>query len=273
MECELVSLGKRQIATVAQGEGMPLVLLHGFPLDHSMWRAQIEHFAGPYRVIAPDLRGFGRSPLGDAASAAVSTMAEMADDVAALLDALDVGEPVVLCGLSMGGYVAFELWRRHSARLRALVLCDTRAAADSPEAAQGRHATAERLMHEGSNLLGETMVPKLFAASTFEAQPDLVRGLRERMVATSPAAAAAALRGMAVRSDSRDLLREITVPTLVVVGEHDAISTVDEMRAIADSLPNARFNVINGAGHMAPSEAPAAFNAVLDGFLSDVAAK
>lgn len=248
-----------------RGQGMPLLLVHGFPLDHTMWSGQIETFADRAHVIAPDLRGFGRSELGSEPL----TMAQLADDLAALLEALDVKDPVTLCGLSMGGYVAWEFWQRHGAHLRRLILCDTRAAADDEAARQARFETAERVRNEGSGILAEAMLPKLFAPATIEDHPDRVEAARRVMAATDRHAAAAALEGMAARRDFTPLLPEISVPSLVVCGVQDAITPATEMKAISDALPNAQFVPIQGAGHMAPLEQPDAVNRAIVDFLSE----
>jgi 3-oxoadipate enol-lactonase len=262
----LVRAGEVELKVLDRGHGMPVVLLHGFPLDHSMWDNQIELLAHKYRVIAPDLRGFG----GSEVMADAATMDQMADDVAALLDALGVNEPIVLCGLSMGGYVAFEFWRKHLKRLRGLVLCDTRAAADMPEVAEGRHDLADRILSEGNAPLAEGMIPKLFAPATLQLHSSMTAIQRERILTTSTVGAAAALRGMAVRNDMRRVLNYIELPTLVVVGEHDAISSVEEMRSIAGAMPHAQFAVIPHAGHMTPLENPEAFQAALEPFLESL---
>lgn len=255
----------------AEGQGHPIVFLHGFPLDHTMWESQFDSLASSYRVIAPDLRGFGGTTLPDKEpEKAVSTMAEMADDLVEDLEFLEVHEPIVLCGLSMGGYVAFEFWRRHRTRLAGLILCDTRAAPDTPDAAKGRHETAAKLLAAGhTESLTEGMIPKLFAPLTIDKQPDIVQKMRERMLTTSAAGAAAALRGMAERIDFRPKLAEIALPTLVIVGEHDAISSPEEMRSFAEQIPDATFEVIPRAGHMAPMENPGPVNAAIRKFVSE----
>jgi pimeloyl-ACP methyl ester carboxylesterase len=252
-----------RLAAVDQGRGQPLVLLHGFPLDHTMWRYQIEALAARCRVIAPDLRGFGASP----ATPGTLTMAAMADDVAELLDGLAIHEPVVLAGLSMGGYVALEFWRRHAARLAGLVLCDTRSAADSAEAAATRRQTAERVLGGGPAFLAEAMLPRLLAPETLAGRADIVAELRRTIESADPEGVAAASRGMAERADATPWLGEIKLPTLVVVGRHDAISTVEEMGQIAAAIGGARLAEIPAAGHMSPLENPAAVNAALEEFL------
>jgi pimeloyl-ACP methyl ester carboxylesterase len=264
-----VTAGKVALAVADRGHGPPLVFLHGFPLDHTMWQAQIRHFAGAWRVVAPDLRGFG----GSQVVPGITTMEQMADDVAALLDALEINEPVVLAGLSMGGYVAFQFWKRHQRRLRALVLCDTRSVPDSSEAAAGRQVTADKILASGSTEpLVEAMTPRLFAPQTIAAWQSLVAAQQQVMRRTSPAGAAAALRGMAVRPDATDYLIAMALPVLVVVGEHDVISSVDEMRTMAQAIAGSEFEIIAGAGHMSPLEDPAAFNQALAAFLEQVRA-
>lgn len=262
----LVRVRGTELQVLDRGQGMPVMLVHGFPFDHSMWDAQIAVLRNRFRVIAPDLRGFG----GSQVTAGTVSMEQMADDLAALADALVVDEPLVVCGLSMGGYVAFEFWRKHRERLRGLVLCDTRAAADTPAAAAGRLETAERVLREGNVPLADALFPRLFASSTLERQPNLAAIERQKILAAHPEALAAALRGMAARRDYRDQLAAIALPTLVVVGEHDAISTVDEMRGIAAAIHDAEFVILPGAGHMSPLESPDGFNEAIEQFLTRV---
>ncbi len=255
-----------ELAFVDRGTGPPVMLVHGFPLDHTMWDAQIEALSPACRVIAPDLRGFGRSGVTDA----VVTMQRFADDLAALLEALEVDEPIVLCGLSMGGYVAFQFWQRYRLRLRGLVLCDTRAVADTPEMAAGRLEMADRVLREGPAPLVEAMMPKLFAKAAVEERPEVVRCLRRVMTSNDPKGIAAAGRGMAQRPDVTATLGEIDCPTLVLVGELDAISTAEEMRRIARAIPGARFVEIAGCGHMSTMEKPAEVSAALLEFLGQL---
>ena len=195
-------------------------------------------------------------------------MEQLADDLAALLDALGIGEPIVLCGLSMGGYVAFQFCRKYAARLRGLVLCDTRAAADTPEVAAGRLAMADRVLREGPGPLVETMIPRLFAAETAQQRPDVVAALRDVMMNNDPRGIAAAARGMAQRPDSTPTLGDIRCPTLVLVGQHDAISPPAEMQTIAAAIPRSEFVEIPASGHMTPLENPTAVNAALKEFLA-----
>lgn len=258
-----------ELAAVDRGEGSPLLLVHGFPLNHRMWRAQIEALANRHRVIAPDLRGFGESGLPDDKV----TMDQFADDLAGLLGALEVGEPVVFCGLSMGGYIAWRFWQRHRARLRGLILCDTRAAADTPEAAANRLATADRVLREGPSPVLQAMLPKLVAESMAKAGPEVVEALRQMILSCDPRGIAAASRGMAERPDMTPLLGQIDCPTLVLVGQQDVISSAPEMRALAEAIPGAKFVEISQAGHMSPMENPGEVNAAIGAFLAELDAE
>lgn len=252
-----------ELAFVDQGSGTPVVLVHGFPLDHTMWNAQIDALSESCRVIVPDLRGFGRSGASDG----TVTMQQFAGDLASLLDGLGIDQPVALCGLSMGGYVALQFWQKYRSRLRGLILCDTRAVSDTPEMAAARLEMAERVLREGPAPLVEGMVPKLFVQTTAQAQPEMVDSLRRVMMDSSPKGIAAAARGMAQRPEMVSRLAEIDCPTLVIVGERDAISTPDEMRTIARAIPHARFVEIAGCGHMSPMERPAEVSAAILEFL------
>jgi 3-oxoadipate enol-lactonase len=262
----IVRAGDLELAVVERGAGMPLLLVHGFPLDHSMWNAQLEALGRQWRAIAPDLRGFGASQ----ASPGTASMEQMADDLAALLDTLQIAEPVVLIGLSMGGYVAFEFLRRHPHRLRGLVLCDTRAVPDTAEAAAGRHKLAAQVLEQGAGPVADAMLPKLFGAHTRESNPDAIEATRHVILANQPAGIAAALLGMAGRADMTADLPGIALPTLIIVGQDDAISTVDEMRGMARSIPGCEFVVIPRSGHMTPLENPVAFNEAVEQFLTRV---
>lgn len=260
-------------ALVDEGRGPVVLLVHGFPLDHLMWSGQIEALAGDFRVIAPDLRGFGRTPLAgteaeaDRRAARGVAMGAYADDLAALLDGLGIDEPITFVGFSMGGYVAWQFWKKYPQRTGSLVLCDTRAVADTDEARGGRIEMAEHVAEWGSGRVAEMMLPKLFAPATIEHRPDVVVPVRQVIAATDPRGIAAAQRGMAKRPDVTDWLPRITVPSLLIVGEHDAISRVDEMESMADALPSGDIVVVPDAGHMTPVENPETVIAALGSFL------
>jgi pimeloyl-ACP methyl ester carboxylesterase len=261
-----INTPEAKLSVADVGQGPPILFVHGFPLDHTMWRHQIAELSRDYRCLAPDLRGFGRSRV----TKGTVPMEQFADDLGALLDALGVTEPVVLCGLSMGGYIAWPFVRRHAARLRALILCDTRAVPDSADAAANRRKLAEDVVRLGPELVANAMLPRLLAPDSVHQQQQLKDDLRSVILATNPHGIAAASLGMAERGDARPLLPTIACPTLVLVGEHDVISSPTEMREIADTIPAAVFQIIPRAGHMAPLEQPAPVNQILREFLKTV---
>jgi pimeloyl-ACP methyl ester carboxylesterase len=246
------------------GPGTPFVLLHGFPLNRSMWREQARVLGEACRVVAPDLRGQGETSLGETREAA--TVEEMAADVAALLDGLSVGRAVV-GGLSMGGYVALAFYRAFPERVRALVLADTRAGADADDARRTREETARRALSEGMAPIADVMLRKLLSVETLANRPDVVGRVREMMLATKPEGAAAALRGMALRRDQTDLLQEIEVPTLIVVGREDAVTPPAEAEAMRGKIKGSRLVVVEGAGHLSNVERLEDFNLALVDFL------
>jgi pimeloyl-ACP methyl ester carboxylesterase len=265
---QTAKLSSTTLHYVDHGRGTPVLLVHGFPLDHAMWAAQIDALGGHARVIAPDLRGFGQSPLPPGDGERGVSMERYADDLAELLDTLAIDEPIVLVGFSMGGYIAWQFVRKYPQRLRALVPMDTRAGADTDEARAGRIKMAENIAEWGSGVVGEMMGPKLFAPASFEQLPQVVAAVLDVVERTDPAAIAAAQRGMAQRDDMTVLLQLIRVPTLVVVGQHDAISPPDEMQSVAAAISGAECVVIPDAGHMAPMENPNAVNAALRGLIN-----
>jgi 3-oxoadipate enol-lactonase len=257
------TVGNIELAYKDKGSGPVLLLVHGFPLDHSMWSEQIEALSSHYRVIAPDLRGFGQSEGQDEKT----TMQQYANDLAGLLDVLAISEPVNLCGLSMGGYVAWHFWKHHRDRLASLILCDTRAAGDTPEGALGRLALAKTVLTEGALPVADSMLPKLFAPRNLDSDPPYVGSTKQVMESTRATTIAAALRGMAERPDMTAELPNIELPALLLCGEHDVITPADEMRDVAQAMPDAMFRVIYGAGHMSPLERPERVNRLIFDFL------
>ena len=248
------------------GEGIPLVLLHAFPLSSAMWLDQRAELSPAYRVVTPDQRGFGGSPLG----ADEPSLDLVADDLAALLDAKSL-DRVVLGGLSMGGYVAMAFCRRHRDRIAALILADTKAAADAPEARAKRERIAAAVESDSySPVLLDEVLPTLVGKTTVAERP-LVYGRIRGFVAAAPVAAVAwAQRAMAARPDSTDTLRAVDVPTLVVVGEEDTLSPPADAEAIAGLVPGAWVARIPAAGHLSAVEAPAEFNAAVADFLGSL---
>ena len=256
-----------ELAYEASGAGSPLVLLHGFPFNRTLWREQVETLAERYRVITIDLRGHGETT----ATRDPATMEEMAEDVAALLDELGIAR-VVLGGLSMGGYVALAFYRLFPERVRALILADTRPQADADAARLTREETATRTLDEGMHTIADAMLLKLLAPSTQAERPGIVERVREMIVNTDPQGAASALRGMAVRRDQTELLREINCPTLIVVGSLDLITPPADAEIIHRGIRGSRLEVITGAGHVSNVERPAEFNHALEKFLRETEA-
>jgi pimeloyl-ACP methyl ester carboxylesterase len=259
-----ITIDGRHLSCQVEGEGPPALFIHGFPLSGRLWRPVVRGLRDRYRCIVPDLRGHGGS---EATSSA--TMADYAADLARLLDALGEKQPVVLVGMSMGGYVAFEFCRRLPARVRALVLTNTRAQEDTAEAAQVRRETAQRVQKEGSALVADAMVDKLFGSSAPDA---LKEDWRRLMKATPPAGVAAALKAMASRPDSFDTLAGLECPILIVAGEEDAITPPADAERMHHAAPGSRLAIVPGAGHMTPVEKPDEFLATVRTFLQESAA-
>ncbi len=249
------------LSTVDAGEGVPLVFLHGFPLSRGAWQKQIEAFRSSYRVIAPDLRGFGASDT----LPGPTSMAQYATDVWALLQRLTTG-PVVLVGHSMGGYVALAFARQCPEMLRGLVLVGTKAGADAPEAAAGRRAMAEKVKTEGVQVVIEGMAPKMLAAGNHDAR--MMEHVRAFMASSKPIGVVGALLGMAERPDATALLAQIVVPTLVTTGADDALVPPAESKKLAEAIRGAQLEVIAHAGHLVAFEQPDQFNRSLEVWLN-----
>lgn len=230
-----------------------------------MWDPQAVFFASSHKVIRFDARGFGGSPPGDG----LLTMERIADDAVALLDHLGLSRAVV-CGLSMGGYAALALVRRHADRLKGLVLADTRAGADSDAARAARAAQADKVRKEGPLAIADAVLPKLVGETTHKRRPELVARLRETIAANPPRGIADALAGLAARADSTPTLREIRVPTLVVCGAEDAITPLAESEILVRGIKRSRLEVIPEAGHLSSMENPEGFNEVVGRFLREL---
>jgi len=260
-----VAVRDTRLAVHTSGSGLPLLMLHGFPLDHGMWARQ-EPLAEHLRLIVPDQRGFGGS-----AGPGPKSMEQLADDAVALLDALHVTEPAVVCGLSMGGYVAQHVAARHPDRVAALVLVDTRLEADTPDVRAGRVDLAAKVGRIGQRIVAEAMVPRLLATSA-EARgaPDRVaiEAELQRTIEAQPVATIqAALAALGDRPDMTDAMRRLRAPALLVVGAEDALTPPACMEKAEQLIPDARLLVVPRAGHMTPLEAPGVFNAAVLEFL------
>ncbi|WP_181808095.1 alpha/beta fold hydrolase [Streptomyces shenzhenensis] len=241
----------------------PLLLVHGHPFDRTMWHPQRTAFAPARRVIVPDLRGYGASPLTPGST----PLSRFAADLAELLDALGV-TTCVLAGLSMGGQIAMECYGRLGpARIRGLVLADTFPDPETPEGRRTRNAMADRLLRDGMRGYADEVLEKMVAP---RAHPDVKAHVHRMMTATNPEGAAAALRGRAERPDYRPLLTRVAVPALVVVGADDEYTPVSDAEAMHALLPDSTLHVIDGAAHLPNLERPQEFNRVLGDFLARV---
>ena len=239
-----------ELSVQVRGDGPALLFIHGFPFDHGLWRHQLRTFPGWMR-IAPDLRGAG---LSDAPAAGYS-MTRYADDLVQVLDALDVAAAVV-CGLSMGGYIAFDVLRRHRSRVRAAILCDTRSEADSEDGRRGREEMIKLAQAGGAGAVADAMIPSLLAAETKAERPEVEAEVREMIQRVPVPGMVGALQAMRDRPDSTALLAELRLPVLVVAGAMDGITTPQAGMEMAGKIKGARFATVAGAGHLPPLEQP-----------------
>lgn len=244
------------------GAGAPTLLLHGFPHDRSLWSPQLAAPPAGVRLIAPDLPGFGESAAVD-----VPSLDAWADWSMALCDSLAI-DRVVVAGLSMGGYLAFSIWRRHPERVRALILADTRAGADDAEGKAKRVAMRELALTEGAGAIADKMIAGMVGKTTRETRPQVVAYCDAMMRGAHVDAIADALDAMRTRVDSTATLATITVPTLILCGAEDALTPMKESEAMHRAIADSQLAVIPSAGHVSNLEHPAAFNALLAGFLT-----
>lgn len=240
-----------------------LLLIHGFPLNSNLWNLQMDDLENFVRVVAPDLRGHGRS---DNVPGPYS-MEMLADDCADLLGYLNVASPFVVGGLSMGGYVAFEFYRRYPEHVAGLILSATRAGADTVEGKANRERMIEATKKRGSTAVAQAMLPKMLASTNYEQDEMLVDFVKEMMESTSDEGVIGALAAMRDRPDSTPTLAEIDVPVLIIHGADDQIIPVSEAEAMADAIPDAELVIIENAGHLPNLEQPDAYNDALIDFL------
>jgi pimeloyl-ACP methyl ester carboxylesterase len=257
-------VGDTEIAYDDVGSGLPVVFLHAFPLNRTMWDPQVTALVGESRCLAVDLRGLGESKGGPPHS-----MDRYADDVAGVLDTLHVAQAVVV-GLSMGGYVAFAMWRRHRDRIRALVLADTRATADTPETAQRRRELIRTAETQGMTAVANAQITGLVGKTTRERRPDIYDAMHRMIAQAPPRGVIGALHALIDRPDSTGTCATIDVPTLVVCGDEDVLTPPKEAAKLAESIRGSRLEVLKGAGHLSNVERPAAFNTVVSEFLASL---
>jgi 3-oxoadipate enol-lactonase len=253
-----------QLAYDDHGVGLPVIFLHAFPLNRRMWEGELMALLGEgrYRLVALDWRGFGESEITNG----ISSMELFAGDVAGLMDALGI-QNAILCGLSMGGYAAFAFLRKYPQRVAGLILADTRPGADTPEAQANRENVAQIAETQGTGAIADLQVPRLISEYTRKRHPEVEARIRQLIDEATPQGIAAASRGMAQRADSTELLGGISCPTLVIVGEQDALIPPAVTQDYASRIPGAQFAVIPQAGHLSNLEQPEAFLQAIGGFL------
>jgi pimeloyl-ACP methyl ester carboxylesterase len=249
-----------------EGAGLPVIFFHAFPLNQTIWDEQVAAIRKQYRVITFDWRGFGNSTRQ---SDEPIQMSQLATDARELLRHLSI-EKAVIVGLSMGGYAALAFYRAYPDAVLALVLADTRATLDAPEARERRFQSAEKAEREGATAIAKDVVPALLGNTALSTKPELVNRVGAMVVATSPVTIAAGQRGMAARQDSTDLLAQINCPALVIIGEEDKLSSITEAEFTRNGIAGAKLAVIERAGHLSNMEQPEEFNRVLLDFLGSL---
>jgi 3-oxoadipate enol-lactonase len=260
----IAHIGGIELAYDDVGQGLPLVMIHAFPLDRRMWKPQIGALVSQCRCIVPDLRGFGES-----GSEPPFTMERYADDVVELLDHLGIGEAAFL-GLSMGGYVSFSVWRRHRERVRALVLADTRSGGDDEAGREKRRDLIELARSQGAAAVASRQIASMVGKTSREKLPDVYDAVHGIMCEAPVDGIVGALEAMMGRPDSTEMLSTIDVPTLIIVGEEDAITPPREARTMHERIPGSRLETLALAGHISNMERPAAFTHVVSEFVASL---
>ena len=270
MQTTMVSIGDTSLAVQTCGTGQPLVLLHAFPLDHTMWHRNIP-LANHLQLIIPDQRGFGRSTDSHSKTKPLSSILQLADDVGKLLDALHIEEPAVIAGISMGGYVAQHVAARHPEKISHLILIDTKFSADTPEARATRSDLAATVGRVGQKVLADAMVPNLLAATDeARSKPGRVENeqLLRRLIGTqSIATIQAALGALADRPDMSETMQYFEKPVLLICGKEDTITPPVVMEAMEKLLPQGQLVIVSEAAHLPPLEAPTVFHEAVLSFL------
>lgn len=251
-----------------RGKGAPVVLLHPFPCDHEFWDPVLPALESRYQLILPDLRGHGKSEIGEGPA----LMQKHIADIVRVLDANGIGKTAFV-GCSIGGYILFEFWRRFRARITSLTLCDTRPQADTSEARANRLKAADAVLQQGTEQFLDAMIPKLMGRTTLASRPDLVAGARVMMREMSAEDISLVQQGMAARVDSVADLKSIHVPTLIVIGEEDVLSTVADGEMMRREIAGSQLKIIPRAGHYSPWEQPEAVGLILRQFLDSVHGK
>lgn len=262
-----LNLNGRIVGYDDSGSGIPLVLIHGFPLNRMIWEAQWEGLNKNARVLAPDLRGFGQSEMVKAPT----EISSYADDVREFLDALGINQPAVICGLSMGGYVAMAYLRRYPQHVAGLILANTKATPDSVEGKAGRDKSIALAQEKGAGAIADGMLPKLFAPKTLASNQELAAQAKAIMDSATVPGLVGALSAMRDRPDSTPVLLEFSQPTLIIAGADDTLMPMAEQENMKQAARNSTLVVIPDAGHLSCMEQPEAFNHAVAEFLKTVA--
>lgn len=249
-----------------EGSGMPLLLIHGYPLNRQLWADQIRALKDIAHLIVPDLRGHGESE----STPAPYTIDILADDCHELLNILGIEQPIIVGGLSMGGYIAMAFYRRYPERVNGMVLAATRASADTSEGRANRDKAIQLARKEGPAAIAESMLPKMFAPKTYITRPELVNEIRKMMIGTSTEGIIGALTAMKERPDSFDILSQFNKPALIIHGDEDQIMSIEDAQAIQKAIRGSKLEIIPSAGHLPNLEQPQAFNAALRRFLQNL---
>ncbi|MGV9003874.1 alpha/beta fold hydrolase [Flavobacterium sp.] len=254
------------IAYYDVGEGIvPVLFLHGFPFDKSMWHEQIDSLKSSHRVIAVDIRGFGKST----DEKTHLTIDLFADDLIAIMDALNI-KKAIICGLSMGGFIALNAIKRFPERFEALLLCDTQCIADSAEVREKRHCIIEQIKNEGANPFSEKFTKSVFHPDSLKNEKELVDNLRSTVFANSERALTAGLAALAERSETCSSLNAIKVPTLIICGRQDEVTPLSQSEFMHEHIEGSVLKIIENAGHVSNLEQPEDFNNYLKDFLNSL---
>ncbi len=260
---KIIKINNAELVYRDEGSGTPIIFLHAFPLNQTMWDDQVEFLASKFRVMTFDWRGFGQSSLG----VGISSIDTFADDLAGLLKAATI-DRAVICGLSMGGYASFAFYRKYSEMVSGLILADTKPTADTEEGKRGRYEMAELARSKGVSALVEPMTPRLIGEITLRNNPGVIARVKAMIESGQPEGIAQSLIAMAGRRDSTDLLQQIDCPTLIIVGKEDKLTPPSEAEKMNQAITGSSLMIIADAGHLPNIEQPESFNPVVSDFLS-----
>lgn len=259
-----ITVNGLHVFTAGDKSNQAIIFVHGFPYDHTMWDKQVDYLMDEYFCVSYDIRGLGSSPVGDGQY----TMESYVDDLLEIIAELKLNKPM-LCGFSMGGYMAFRAIERSQDTFGSFILCDTKAEADSDEGKLIRANKIKQINEEGIEAFVDSFVPTCFAKDTIENRSELFQNVLNKCKTNNPIGVKGALIAMISRTDTRGYLSKINIPTLIIVGENDALTPPALMKSLNESIPNSKFEIIYGSGHMTPLEKPEAVNEAIRNFLKE----